>query len=235
MTVYDFRGPVYNEATNNGVTGVDAQVCVGELPEGTSQVTWAPWSLIGPQNARYSELEPAGGMDMSPIYPEVTRVASGDCVRGWITFAVPIDTEISGIRYILGEDADNFAATFRPLPAPAPGQTRPEGCVLISDPNNEAASALWLKANADIEVRASYPDPKNHGSYLVARKTDGTVLTWWWFDRLYFERINGPEASNLPFPADEATFAVAKDFMETGRPYRPDISSAYETAKQCVA
>lgn len=237
VTVFDYRSPTDNEATGQIVAGIDVQVCVGQLPEGTSQVTWAPWSMVGEDNARYSTPAPAGGGDMGPQFPQVTRVASGDCVRGWITFEVPPDATVSTVRYILGEDAGNFSASFRPLPAPAPGKTRPEGCELISDPNDDSASGIWLKPYQDvrIEVRGSYPSPEDHGAYYVARTTAGTVLTWFWFDRLYIERLNGTDAKNLPYPADSATFAVAEDFMDNGEAYRPSINAAFETAKQCVS
>ncbi|WP_353647945.1 hypothetical protein ABLG96_13795 [Nakamurella sp. A5-74] len=237
VTVFDYRSPTDNEATGQVVAGIDVEVCVGQLPEGTSQVTWAPWSLVGEDNARYSTLAPDGGGDMGQQFPQVARVASGDCVRGWITFDVPPDATVSTVRYILGEDAGNFSASFRPLPAPAPGQTRPEGCVLISDPNDESASSIWLRTPQDIQiqVRAFHPDPDDHGTYYVARTTAGAVLIWFWFDRDYFERLNGATAKNLPQPADAETFAVAQDFMDEGKAYRPSINAAYETAKQCVS
>lgn len=237
VTVFDYRSPTGNEATGQVVAGIDVQVCVGQLPEGTSQVTWAPWSLVGEDNARYSTPAPAGGGDMGPQFPQVARVASGDCVRGWITFEVPPDAKVSTVRYILGEDAGNFSAAFRPLPAPAPGQTRPEGCELISDPNDESASSIWLKPYQDvrIDVRGFYPSTEDHGTYYVARTTAGAVLIWFWFERLYFERLNGATAKNLPQPADAETYAVAVDFMDNGKAYRPSISAAFEFAKQCVS
>jgi hypothetical protein len=107
-TVYDYRQPTAQGATKPDQPGyvwgaVDVKVCAGS---GTGQtdkgigVSHNPWFLVY-ADARTFEHSPIGYQQFQqPEYPwDEHLLLWGQCLRGWITFAVPGDQRPAKVQY----------------------------------------------------------------------------------------------------------------------------------------
>jgi hypothetical protein len=79
-------------------SAIDVEVCVPAAPDEYAVVNYL-WSLTMPDN---SIIEPSSSTYQGfpqPEYPFEQMVSPGQCVRGWITFAVPGDSRPTGVQY----------------------------------------------------------------------------------------------------------------------------------------
>ena len=95
----DAPSPAESELPDSYVwSALDVEVCVPSSP-GEWYVGNYIWKLTMPDN---SIVEPSSVTYLGfpqPEYPVEQAVSPGQCVRGWITFAVPGDSRPTGVQY----------------------------------------------------------------------------------------------------------------------------------------
>lgn len=81
VTVVDVR------TGEHGGTFVNAEVCLRNAPEQTSQLGWDAWTITGSSRAVGPDAR-AVSEALRPVYPPQSSLAVGDCARGWVPFSV---------------------------------------------------------------------------------------------------------------------------------------------------
>jgi hypothetical protein len=83
--------------------GVKAKVCVRSLPAGShggkTRVGWGPWSLSTDHGTVPLTVAQEGVSPFEPVFPEAVRLRKGDCVSGWLPFALPEDVSVTKVNY----------------------------------------------------------------------------------------------------------------------------------------
>lgn len=121
VTAYAFKQPVAPNATKPDQPGfvwaaIDVKACAG-AGDGTHAgitVTNDPWGLTY-ADSTYIEHSPIGYQQFpQPSYPWGEHALNwGQCVRGWITFAVPADRRPVTIEYRPGGEAAGQIITWK--------------------------------------------------------------------------------------------------------------------------
>jgi hypothetical protein len=101
-TAYAYKQPVATSATRPDQAGfewgaADVKVC---LIGGSAYVNNQPWSLVWDDSTRAEPSHIGYQQFPQPEYPfGDTVVQAGRCVRGWITFPVPVGKKPAMVEY----------------------------------------------------------------------------------------------------------------------------------------
>lgn len=105
VTVLGWRQSTGASSSQAGlqVGAVDARFCGGQFgsaaPDGIT-VDSRPWHVLYADGSTYDQNGSSGGDDLKPEYPVNSLVlASGQCVRGWISVEVPIGKRPQAVEY----------------------------------------------------------------------------------------------------------------------------------------
>lgn len=83
--------------------GAKVKSCVRDVPEGESGVSfsWFPWSITGSAGGTYPASDSTWGDFPRPAYPfgGEREYRNGQCVNGWIMFALNADEEPATVEY----------------------------------------------------------------------------------------------------------------------------------------
>jgi hypothetical protein len=78
----------------------DVQVCTLSSAKSNVTVDWKTWSLRYADNSVVPATDKNDDAFPRPEYPFASQpLAAGQCVRGWITFAVPVDGKPATVQY----------------------------------------------------------------------------------------------------------------------------------------
>jgi hypothetical protein len=100
-TVFGYKQPVAGDGPGGSVWGgADVQVCVQHSAIFDVSISRGPWLLL----SREGKTIPASLTDdpgfPQPVYPaDHRRLHPGDCVRGWVVFAVPATERPAAVQY----------------------------------------------------------------------------------------------------------------------------------------
>lgn len=104
-TVYDYKQPSVTGGAGPGPAGytwgsADVQVCTHSGATATVTVDWETWALRYADNSIVEATTKTDDAFPQPLYPVKSHeVPAGQCVRGWITFAVPAGTKPTLVEY----------------------------------------------------------------------------------------------------------------------------------------
>jgi hypothetical protein len=100
-TVFEYRQPVPGDApAGSAWGGADVSVCVQKTAIFDVSVSRGPWLLLLRDGHATSPTLSVDGRFPQPAYPtEHRRLHPGDCVRGWIVFAVPAGGRPAAVQY----------------------------------------------------------------------------------------------------------------------------------------
>jgi hypothetical protein len=104
-TVFGYQQPTATGAAAPEQGGyvwgaVDAQACASATDLFNVTVSSTPWQLRYADGSQITPSKAADPQFPQPLYPSTqTSLAPGACVRGWIVFAVPANTDPMLIRY----------------------------------------------------------------------------------------------------------------------------------------
>jgi hypothetical protein len=104
MTVYAYRQPAAPGAPTEqpGLAwgAVDVQACSSASSIFAVSVSETPWSLVYADGTAVSPTAADRAQLPQPAYPTTPRsLQPGECLRGWIVFAVPAGTVPQWVRY----------------------------------------------------------------------------------------------------------------------------------------
>ncbi len=101
-TVFAYRQPAGGAASPAGTVwgAADVQVCVQRTALFDVTVSRGPWQVVAPTGQTIAaRLDVDPGLPQ-PAYPiDYRRLAPGECVRGWIGFAVPAGQRPIAVQY----------------------------------------------------------------------------------------------------------------------------------------
>ena len=96
-TVFGYRAPL---AAGSTWAGADVQVCVDKATIFDVSVSRAPWQLVTADGRTVDASLTGDGRFPQPAYPtDHRRLHPGDCVRGWIAFALPSGGQAASVQY----------------------------------------------------------------------------------------------------------------------------------------
>ena len=104
-TMYEYRQPSVTGTSSPGPSGytwgsADVEVCILPQAKGTVTVDWVTWALRYADNSVVEAATTVDNAFPQPLYPVKSHpVAAGQCVRGWVTFAVPADKKPTLVEY----------------------------------------------------------------------------------------------------------------------------------------
>jgi hypothetical protein len=88
--------------------GADVQVCLKEARTDFS-VGWSDWSVSDPANGQYQAATDKLTEFPTPQFPFAPEaMAVGECVRGWVLFAVAYGVEVTTVKYKPGGRTPTF-------------------------------------------------------------------------------------------------------------------------------
>jgi len=103
--VYQYKQPSVTGGSSPGPAGyawgsADVQVCTHSGVTATVTVDWETWALRYADNSIVEATTKTDDAFPQPLYPVKShQVPAGQCVRGWITFAVPAGTKPTLVEY----------------------------------------------------------------------------------------------------------------------------------------
>jgi hypothetical protein len=127
-TVFEYRQPSVTGGPTPGPAGytwgsADVQVCTLTSAKANVTVDWKTWSLRYADNSVLPAGEKNDNAFPRPEYPFTSRpLAAGECVRGWITFAVPANGRPTVVEY---QPHGLVASWTVPAPATSAGSASP--------------------------------------------------------------------------------------------------------------
>ena len=96
-TVFGYRTPL---AAGTTWGGADVQVCVDKATIFDVSISRAPWQLVTSAGQTVNASLTGDGRFPQPAYPtDHRRLHPGDCVRGWIAFALPSGGQAASVQY----------------------------------------------------------------------------------------------------------------------------------------
>jgi hypothetical protein len=96
-TVFGYRAPL---PAGTGWGAADVQVCVDQTTIFDVSVSRAPWQLVTADGRTVDASLTADARFPQPAYPtDHRRLHPGDCVRGWIVFALPSGGQAAAVQY----------------------------------------------------------------------------------------------------------------------------------------
>jgi hypothetical protein len=100
-TVFEYRQPVADAAPSGGVWGAaDVQVCVVRSAIFDVTISQGPWLVVAPDGGTVGPRPVSDVRFPQPGYPtDHRRLAPGQCVRGWLMFALPGTARVVAVRY----------------------------------------------------------------------------------------------------------------------------------------
>ncbi len=100
-TVFEYRQPLAADAPSSSVwAGADVQVCVQRTVIFDVSISRGPWQLMTADGRTVPATLTADARFPQPAYPtDHRRLHPGDCVRGWIAFAVPAGAQPAAVQY----------------------------------------------------------------------------------------------------------------------------------------
>jgi hypothetical protein len=98
-TVFGYRQPLTGPA-GSVWSGADVQVCVQQSAIFDVSVSRGPWQLLTGDGHTVSPTLQVDGRFPQPPYPtDHRRLHPGDCVRGWIVFALTPGARAAAVQY----------------------------------------------------------------------------------------------------------------------------------------
>jgi hypothetical protein len=103
--VFSYKQPSVTGGASAGPEGytwgsADVQVCTRNGATATVTVDWETWALRYSDNSIVEAATKTDDAFPQPLYPVKShQVPAGQCVRGWITFAVPGDKRPTLVEY----------------------------------------------------------------------------------------------------------------------------------------
>jgi hypothetical protein len=104
-TVYSYDQPVATSAARPSTPqytwgAADVQTCASRTLVFDVSVSSLPWQVVYPDGKVFASNRVAQPQFPQPIYSSTTRTLSpGQCVRGWVVFAVPGQGKPDRVRY----------------------------------------------------------------------------------------------------------------------------------------
>jgi len=100
-TVFSFRQPAAPDGPNGGTwAGADVQVCVQHTAIFDVSISRGPWLLLSREGRTATASLTDDPAFPQPAYPaDHRRLHPGDCVRGWVVFAVPAGEHAAAVQY----------------------------------------------------------------------------------------------------------------------------------------
>lgn len=100
-TVFAYQPLAAQGAPNGGSwAGADVQVCVQHSTIFDVTISRGPWVLLTKENHTVTATLTDDPGFPQPAYPaDHRRVHPGDCVRGWVVFAVPANEHAAAVQY----------------------------------------------------------------------------------------------------------------------------------------
>jgi hypothetical protein len=100
-TVFGYRQPLSADGPSGAVWGgADVQICVQRSAIFDVTVSRGPWRLLAADGSTFAATLSADGQFPQPAYPtDHRRLHPGDCVRGWLAFAVPANAHPAAVQY----------------------------------------------------------------------------------------------------------------------------------------
>lgn len=94
--------------TSGHWVGADVQTCLKDS-HGAFTVSWSNWSVSDSAHGQYPASSDMYGDFPVPLYPfKPAPLAVGECVRGWVLFAVAYGVKVSTVKYMPDARAPAF-------------------------------------------------------------------------------------------------------------------------------